>query len=225
VTARLIDGKAIAAGYREEFAVRVARLRDAGVTPGLAVVIVGDDPASKVYVRNKALACEAGIKIVGIFTEDLAVIGAGRGRIVSALGQPAEKVQRGRRLIGVGEQAQVLAQKIGGLAHDLGAVIGRGVFPDLETLGGGGKRRIEISFAGVWQMAQHFASGRIDHVLALATFAVEPFPVDEKLELGIHARTSLLPGNNIGRGLALSRQRGYDPRYAPPLTWMVCPVT
>jgi methylenetetrahydrofolate dehydrogenase (NADP+) / methenyltetrahydrofolate cyclohydrolase len=65
VTARLIDGKAIAARYREEFAVRVARLRDAGVTPGLAVVIVGDDPASKVYVRNKALACEA----VGMHSE------------------------------------------------------------------------------------------------------------------------------------------------------------
>jgi methylenetetrahydrofolate dehydrogenase (NADP+) / methenyltetrahydrofolate cyclohydrolase len=65
VTARLIDGKAIAARYREEFAVRVARLRDTGVTPGLAVVIVGDDPASKVYVRNKALACEA----VGMHSE------------------------------------------------------------------------------------------------------------------------------------------------------------
>ena len=37
----------------------MAKLKAAGVTPGLAVVIVGDDPASKVYVRNKALACEA----------------------------------------------------------------------------------------------------------------------------------------------------------------------
>jgi methylenetetrahydrofolate dehydrogenase (NADP+)/methenyltetrahydrofolate cyclohydrolase len=56
---RIIDGKAIALGFRAELADRVAKLKARGVTPGLAVVIVGDDPASKVYVRNKALACEA----------------------------------------------------------------------------------------------------------------------------------------------------------------------
>ncbi len=59
MSALLIDGKAIAATYRQELAVRVARLRDRGTLPGLAVVLVGDDPASQVYVRNKALACEA----------------------------------------------------------------------------------------------------------------------------------------------------------------------
>ena len=59
MTARLIDGKGIAAQFRAECALRVARLKEQGVVPGLAVVIVGDDPASKVYVRNKALACGA----------------------------------------------------------------------------------------------------------------------------------------------------------------------
>ncbi|HUP30814.1 MAG TPA: bifunctional methylenetetrahydrofolate dehydrogenase/methenyltetrahydrofolate cyclohydrolase FolD [Usitatibacter sp.] len=59
MTARIIDGKAIAASFRAEFGIRVERLRDVGITPGLAVVIVGEDPASQVYVRNKALACEA----------------------------------------------------------------------------------------------------------------------------------------------------------------------
>jgi methylenetetrahydrofolate dehydrogenase (NADP+)/methenyltetrahydrofolate cyclohydrolase len=59
MSAKIIDGKAIAQGYRDELAVRVGRLKESGVTPGLAVVIVGDDPASKVYVRNKALACES----------------------------------------------------------------------------------------------------------------------------------------------------------------------
>jgi methylenetetrahydrofolate dehydrogenase (NADP+)/methenyltetrahydrofolate cyclohydrolase len=59
MTAALIDGKAIAAMYRQELAVRVARLRDRGIVPGLAVVLVGEDPASQVYVRNKALACAA----------------------------------------------------------------------------------------------------------------------------------------------------------------------
>ena len=58
MSASLIDGKAIAQQFRAELGVRVQRLKGAGVTPGLAVVIVGEDPASKVYVRNKALACE-----------------------------------------------------------------------------------------------------------------------------------------------------------------------
>ncbi|HUP97053.1 MAG TPA: bifunctional methylenetetrahydrofolate dehydrogenase/methenyltetrahydrofolate cyclohydrolase FolD [Usitatibacter sp.] len=59
MTARAIDGKAIAQRHRAELAARVASLKNAAITPGLAVVIVGDDPASKVYVRNKAVACES----------------------------------------------------------------------------------------------------------------------------------------------------------------------
>jgi methylenetetrahydrofolate dehydrogenase (NADP+)/methenyltetrahydrofolate cyclohydrolase len=58
MSAKVIDGKAIAQAYRAELALRVERLREGGTAPGLAVVIVGDDPASKVYVRNKALASE-----------------------------------------------------------------------------------------------------------------------------------------------------------------------
>jgi len=58
LSAKIIDGKAIAQRYRAEFATHTARLKAMGITPGLAVVIVGEDPASKVYVRNKALACE-----------------------------------------------------------------------------------------------------------------------------------------------------------------------
>ncbi len=55
MSARLIDGKAFAAGVRARVAAEVAALKQAhGVTPGLAVVLVGDDPASQVYVRNKA---------------------------------------------------------------------------------------------------------------------------------------------------------------------------
>jgi len=59
VSAKVIDGKAIAAQARHECALRVERLKSRGVIPGLAVVIVGEDPASQVYVRNKALASEA----------------------------------------------------------------------------------------------------------------------------------------------------------------------
>jgi methylenetetrahydrofolate dehydrogenase (NADP+) / methenyltetrahydrofolate cyclohydrolase len=58
VTARIIDGKAVSKARRERIATRVAELRARGVEPGLAVVIVGEDPASQVYVRNKHKGCE-----------------------------------------------------------------------------------------------------------------------------------------------------------------------
>ena len=56
--ARVIDGAAIAREIRAELAERVAALRDEGIVPGLSVVLVGDDPASAVYVRAKGKACE-----------------------------------------------------------------------------------------------------------------------------------------------------------------------
>lgn len=63
MSAALIDGKAFAAGLRARIATAVADLARGGVTPGLAVVLVGDDPASHVYVRNKAAqTAEAGMR-------------------------------------------------------------------------------------------------------------------------------------------------------------------
>lgn len=58
MSARIIDGKALSAKIREDVAQRVAALKAKGVTPGLAVVLVGEDPASQVYVRNKVEACQ-----------------------------------------------------------------------------------------------------------------------------------------------------------------------
>mgnify|MGYP003552181831 FL=1 len=58
MTAQLIDGNALSRQLRTEVAQRAAALKDRGVTPGLAVVLVGDNPASQVYVRNKVKACE-----------------------------------------------------------------------------------------------------------------------------------------------------------------------
>jgi methylenetetrahydrofolate dehydrogenase (NADP+) / methenyltetrahydrofolate cyclohydrolase len=59
VAARIIDGKAVAAAVRERVKVDVAAYRqESGRTPTLATVIVGDDPASEIYVRNKHKACE-----------------------------------------------------------------------------------------------------------------------------------------------------------------------
>lgn len=67
MSAQLLDGKAMSAAMREEIAQRVAALREKGVTPGLAVILVGDDPASQIYVRNKGIACEkAGIHSITV---------------------------------------------------------------------------------------------------------------------------------------------------------------
>lgn len=61
--ATIIDGKTIAANLRKEIAGDVAALKQSGKKPGLAVILVGDDPASHVYVGNKVKACaEVGIE-------------------------------------------------------------------------------------------------------------------------------------------------------------------
>ena len=49
----LIDGKQLAKQLNEETATRVAALKKRGITPGIAVILVGDDPASAIYTRNK----------------------------------------------------------------------------------------------------------------------------------------------------------------------------
>lgn len=58
MTAQLIDGNALSRQLRGEVAERAARLTAQGRTPGLAVILVGDNPASQVYVRNKVKACQ-----------------------------------------------------------------------------------------------------------------------------------------------------------------------
>lgn len=57
MTAKIIDGKAIARAVREEWKEQVEDLKKNGITPGLAVIIVGENPASRVYVNNKIKAC------------------------------------------------------------------------------------------------------------------------------------------------------------------------
>ena len=57
MTANIIDGTAVSKTLRAEVAARTVALKAKGITPGLAVILVGDDPASQVYVRNKVQAC------------------------------------------------------------------------------------------------------------------------------------------------------------------------
>ena len=66
---RLIDGKVISAAVKERVKNEVAQLIGKGITVGLAVIIVGEDPASKIYVANKKKACEA----LGIVSEEYAL--------------------------------------------------------------------------------------------------------------------------------------------------------
>ena len=58
MAAQLLDGKAMSEELRADIARKVAALKERGVTPGLAVILVGDDPASQIYVRNKGIGCE-----------------------------------------------------------------------------------------------------------------------------------------------------------------------
>lgn len=67
--AKLIDGKAVSASVRAQVAQEVQKLKSKGLHPGLAVVIVGDDPASRTYVNNKKKACAE----TGIYSEEYAL--------------------------------------------------------------------------------------------------------------------------------------------------------
>ena len=63
MTARILDGKAVAAQIRSEVSERVRALAETGITPGLAAVLVGDDQASRIYVGQKHKACaDVGIR-------------------------------------------------------------------------------------------------------------------------------------------------------------------
>jgi methylenetetrahydrofolate dehydrogenase (NADP+)/methenyltetrahydrofolate cyclohydrolase len=66
MTAQIIDGKQVAADMRAELKAEVIKLKEQGIVPGLAVVLVGEDPASKSYVTAKERACEE----MGIYSDD-----------------------------------------------------------------------------------------------------------------------------------------------------------
>jgi methylenetetrahydrofolate dehydrogenase (NADP+)/methenyltetrahydrofolate cyclohydrolase len=81
-TAKIIDGRVVAAQIRVQCKERVSALRASGVCPGLAVIVVGSDQASAVYVRNKIRACEeVGIKSCRIDFPD----SASPGSVVEAI--------------------------------------------------------------------------------------------------------------------------------------------
>ena len=86
-----IDGKAIAAAVRADVKSEVQALKEQGIFPGMAVVIVGDDPASRIYVNNKKKACAE----VGIYSEEFALPAAVVFRLTYRHSQ--SKVKEARR--------------------------------------------------------------------------------------------------------------------------------
>jgi methylenetetrahydrofolate dehydrogenase (NADP+)/methenyltetrahydrofolate cyclohydrolase len=67
VAAQIIDGKKIAATIQQELSGRIQKLKEKGITPGLAAVLVGDNPASAIYVQSKTKKCQE----LGLFSETI----------------------------------------------------------------------------------------------------------------------------------------------------------
>ncbi len=80
MSCRIIDGKAIAKGIREEIKRKTEILKTRGITPGLAVILVGDDASSKIYVDNKIKACQE----VGYYSEVMQLPGSSTDKEVLA---------------------------------------------------------------------------------------------------------------------------------------------
>ncbi len=92
--AKRIDGKAVAASVRAQVAEEAAALKEQGIRPGLAVVIVGDDPASRTYVNNKKKACAE----TGIYSEEYALPASTTQEELMAL---VEKLNRKEEIHGI----------------------------------------------------------------------------------------------------------------------------
>jgi methylenetetrahydrofolate dehydrogenase (NADP+)/methenyltetrahydrofolate cyclohydrolase len=94
MTAKIVDGNAVARHIRGQLRERVDALKARGVTPGLAVIMAGDNPASKVYVRNKTKACAE----AGLHSEVHAIDGRSPERTVLTM---LEKLNRDPRIHGI----------------------------------------------------------------------------------------------------------------------------
>lgn len=94
MSAIILDGKAMSAEIKESVALRAARMKERGIVPGLAVILVGNDPASEIYVRNKQRGCEE----VGFFSETIKLDGS---ISQETLEKEIDRVNRDNRIHGV----------------------------------------------------------------------------------------------------------------------------
>ena len=102
MAASLIDGKAIANEMQNEMKTEVEDLSQKGVTPRLDVVLVGDDPASHVYVRNKERACER----AGVISHTHRLPAETKQEDETNLGAPSERRDRSTKPDNTKEAAQ-----------------------------------------------------------------------------------------------------------------------
>jgi methylenetetrahydrofolate dehydrogenase (NADP+)/methenyltetrahydrofolate cyclohydrolase len=87
MTAQVIDGKQVAAEIRAELKNEIVKLKERGIAPGLGVVLVGEDPASKSYVTAKERACEE----IGIYSDDNRLpAGTSQGELLAMVGRMNE---------------------------------------------------------------------------------------------------------------------------------------
>jgi len=109
MTARRLDGTEIARQIREDLKVRIAELGAGGVRPGLGVILVGDDPASAVYVRSKTRSCEE----LGLFHEAKHLgVGATTAEVVAAVEHYNRRVEIHGILVQLPLPRQVDAQRV-----------------------------------------------------------------------------------------------------------------
>src|SRR4030042_2418837 len=95
MAARIIDGKQVAAQIRAELKDEITRLKERGIVPGLAVILVGDDPASVSYVTGKERACEE----IGIYSNDNRLPGETSQSELMALIERLNKNPRIKRIL------------------------------------------------------------------------------------------------------------------------------
>src|SRR5215470_9930234 len=136
------------------------------------------------------------------------------------------------------DRVVALAHEVGGLAHDLGAIVGRRRSPQRKAFFRRFERLVEIGLAGMGQVRERLLGRRIEHVLALAAAAVHPLAVDIEREIGIHGTPRWSRDCRDIRNEGISIFRGWihpsprlrchsgriHPKNVPPFTWMFCPV-
>src|SRR5262249_12044067 len=150
------------------------------------------------------------------------------------------------------DRVVALAHEVGGLAHDLGAVVGRGRAPQREAFLRGFQCFVEIGLAGVGQVRERLLGRRIEHVLALAAAAGHPLAGDVDGGCGREGplcwsrnggdiwwrRISIFGGwippsprlcshskrSEMPALAGAIAKDGTPPKNVPPLTWMFCPV-
>ena len=154
----IIDGKAVSAKVRSEVAEETARLKEKGIVPGLAVIIVGNDPASRVYVNNKKKACAQ----AGIYSEEFALPeDTTQDELLALVDIITPNETEAEKLTGIRVENDEDAAKAAQVLHE------KGIRTVLITLG---SRGVWASVNGEGQRVPGFRVQAVDTIAAGDTF-------------------------------------------------------